>query len=119
MLGKTIKIKNQVYTLTLPMKKIEFLENLLDGSLIDVFNPVADPVTEQIKLPKISTLMKVIYVELQTNHPDLTMDQVEKLMEDWLEEPDNNLFGLYRLAGQAANFFKEEPKKKVAAQKLK
>ena len=37
-------------------------------------------------------------------------------MEDWLEEPDNNLFGLYRLAGQAANFFKEEPKKKVAAQ---
>lgn len=116
MLSKTIKVKNEVYTLTLPMKKIEFLENLLDGSLIDVFNPVTDPATQQIKLPKISTLMKVIYVELQTHHPELTMDQVEKLMEDWLEEPDNNLFGLYRLAGQAANFFKEEPKKKIAAQ---
>lgn len=109
MLSKVIKVKNEVYTLTLPMKKVEYLEDLLNESLIDTFNPVTDPETNQIKLPRISTLIKIIYVELQTNHPDITIDKTEKIIEDWLDGENNNLFQLYRLAGQAANFFKEKP----------
>lgn len=109
--GKTIKVKGKVYTLSLPMSKVEMAEDLLGNSLLNVFNPIENPETKELSMPKISELVKVFYVLLLDKQPETTLESAQTLLDEYLEESQESIFNLFTLVGRAANFFKQATKK--------
>ena len=105
---KTIEIGGKIYSLSLPMSKVEMAEDLLGKSLLNVFNPSKRTNSEDLELPKLSELVKIFYIELLDKHPDIDLEKAYNIIDEYLQE-GNNAFSLYTLVGKAANFFKETP----------
>lgn len=113
----TIEIKGKVYSLSLPMSKVEMAEDLLGKSLLNIFNPQKKTGgNDEYEMPRLSELIKIFYVELLNKHPEFDLEKAGDVIDEYLEE--NSVYNLYVLVGRAANFFKKTPSVKELAEKV-
>lgn len=111
----SILIKGVAYTLRMPVKHMIATEaSIAPLTLAKVFTPIkglnqiSKASVDNMELPGVDTLAKIMYGCLRDGYPEMTLDTTCDLLGDYFEEAHDMVSAqvlLFMILGQATGFF--------------